>query len=256
MAHTLKHFTHSHILTKKNFSDEFLCDGCNMLGSGIRYHCSGCKFDLHEDCATCPEKLETYIHPGHKLTRVWEGLQSSTNGLSRPCNICGDQVKGLFYRCSEKVHQHSFFLHPLCSKFPSQVNHVIHNHHHLKFQSVPFIPNSRCSICGNIVSASSWSYRCDPCGVNIHLECVTLPYDHQEKRPVPPPGSNLGGSSAAVAPLPYYNQPPNYNYGYEVPYGYPPPPSTSSGGRKRKMFAIVCQIMTTAILGAALGVYG
>ncbi|KAI3940971.1 hypothetical protein MKW92_022783, partial [Papaver armeniacum] len=126
------------------------------------------------------------------------------------------------------------------------------------FQSVPFIPaNSHCSICRNLVSASSRSYRCDPCGVNIHLECVTLPYDHQAKRTLPPPGSNPGVCSAAVAPLPYNNhQPPNFKWGYAVPYGYPPPPQPSSDGRKRKMFAIVCQIATTAILGAFFGVYG
>ncbi|KAI3840417.1 hypothetical protein MKX03_037829 [Papaver bracteatum] len=255
MAHTLKHFTHSHTLTKKNFSGEFLCDGCNMLGSGIRYHCIGCKFDLHEDCSACPEKLKTYIHPDHKLTRVWEGLQSSTNGISRPCNVCGDHVKGLFYWCSDNVHQHLFFLHPLCSKFPSQVKHVIDSRHHLKFQSVPFIQNSRCSICRNLVPASSWSYRCDTCGVNIHLECLSLRYDHQEKRPVPPPpGSNPGVGSAVVAPLPCNNQPPNFNWGYAVPYGYPPPPS--SDGRKRRMFGIVCQIVITAFVGGIFGVYG
>ncbi|MCL7025698.1 hypothetical protein MKW94_027748 [Papaver nudicaule] len=251
MSNTLKHFTHSHILTKINFSDEFLCDGCNMLGSGVRYHCSGCKFDLHEGCATCPEKIDTYIHPGHKLTRVWEGLES-VDGLLR-----------LFYRCSSG--RHCFFIHPLCSKFPSEVKHVIDNHHPLKFQSVPVIPGSRCAICRNIVSAYSWSYRCDPCGVNIHLECVTVPYGpvgqvHQEKRPVPPPASNPCGGSAWMAPPAYNNPPPNCNYGYAVPYRYPPPhacpqgATSSSGGKKRRMFEIACKIATTVILGATLGV--
>ncbi|MCL7029189.1 hypothetical protein MKW94_013126 [Papaver nudicaule] len=163
-------------------NDEFSCDGCGMDGSGVRYHCKQCGFDLHEDCATCPEHLTSYIHPNHPLQRMWEGPENDY-GQSRPCDCCGDQVKGLYYKCAsgaaEKRYddgQHYFFIHPVCSKLPLQVRHAIDESHPLKLQSVPVIPDAWCAICRKIVSSSSWSYRCDPCGVNIHPQCVTLPY--------------------------------------------------------------------------------
>ncbi|MCL7029190.1 hypothetical protein MKW94_013127 [Papaver nudicaule] len=194
---TLQHFTHSHVLTKDQVfneyeiqkegnyhSNEFVCDACHTLGSGVRYHCKQCSFDIHEDCANCPQYL--YMYPNHQLELVWEGSESikKANGQLRPCDVCGDQVKGLFYICSsgaEKRYDDDrqfFYIHPLCSKFPSQVHHAIDKNHPLKFQSVPVIPNSLCAICRDVVYASSWSYRCDPCGVNIHLECVVLPFDN------------------------------------------------------------------------------
>ncbi|KAI3942563.1 hypothetical protein MKW92_051236 [Papaver armeniacum] len=191
---TLQHFTHPHLLTKLAIdqledegyeNDEFVCDVCSMNGSGARYHCKQCAFDLHEDCATCPGYLSTDMHPNHPLERIWEGPEKDYGQyLLRPCDVCGDQVKGLFYKCSigaaEKRYDdggHYFFIHPACSKLQLKVRHEIDDNHPLKLQSVPVIPDAWCGICRNLVSSSSWSYRCDPCGVNIHPQCVTLPYD-------------------------------------------------------------------------------
>ncbi|KAI3981846.1 hypothetical protein MKX01_017263 [Papaver californicum] len=60
-----------------------------------KYHCKQCTFYLHEDCGTFPEYLTFNFHPNHELERIWEGLEEDY-GLLRPCNVCGDQVKGLF----------------------------------------------------------------------------------------------------------------------------------------------------------------
>ncbi|KAI3912525.1 hypothetical protein MKW98_020987 [Papaver atlanticum] len=260
---TLQHFTHSHTLYREvsnhygnltkegNPSDEFMCDACHTLGSGARFHCKQCSFDLHEECANCPEYLNTYIHPNHQLELRWEGSIKRDYGKSRPCDICGDQVKGLFYTCSSGAEKryddgrHFFFIHPLCSKFPPRVPHGIDKNHPLRFQLVPVIPDSFCAICGDVVFSCSWSYRCDPCGVNIHLECVALPFDdhhrsgitysssrslkdpqaqtHQQKGPVHPPYGGYTGTTPFTPP-PYNNYgppaPPSYNY-----YPYPPPPN-------------------------------
>ncbi|XP_026411785.1 uncharacterized protein LOC113307565 [Papaver somniferum] len=258
---TLQHFTHSHILYREvtnhygnltkegNPSDEFMCDACYTLGSGARFHCKQCSFDLHEECASCPEYLNTYIHPNHQLELRWEGSSKKDYGKLRPCDICGDQVKGLFYTCSSGAEKryddgrHFFFIHPLCSKFPPRVPHGIDKNHPLRFQLVPVIPDSFCAICGDVVFSCSWSYRCDPCGVNIHLECVALPFDdhrhsgttyssrslkdpqaqmHQQKGPIDPPYGGYTGAIPVTAP-PYNNYypptPPSYNY-------YPPPNDT------------------------------
>ncbi|KAI3885739.1 hypothetical protein MKX03_027929 [Papaver bracteatum] len=183
---TLQNFTHPHVLIKELTLDptiystnRFVCDGCGMYGSGVRYHCKQCDFNLHEECATCPEYFTSNLHPNHELERIWEGLEEHYGQL-RPCNICGDQVKGLFYKCSsgadEKSYDdedHYFFIHPTCSKLPSQVV--------LKLQSVPIIPDAPCAVCSDIISSSSWSYRSDPpCSLNIHPQCVTLSHcNHQ-----------------------------------------------------------------------------
>ncbi|KAI3885737.1 hypothetical protein MKX03_027927 [Papaver bracteatum] len=203
---TLRHFTHPHVLIKQNFediqhegydNDEFECDGCSAAGSGARYHCKQCSFDLHEDCATCPGFLTSFIHPNHPLERIWEGPEND-HGQLRPCDVCGDQVKGLFYKCSsgaaEKRYNdesHYFFIHPTCSKFQPQLHHAIDENHPLRLQSVPVIPDAWCAICRKLVSSSSWSYRCDPCGINIHPQCITLPYvkyHQQQARPSRPSG--------------------------------------------------------------------
>ncbi|KAI3977761.1 hypothetical protein MKX01_039824 [Papaver californicum] len=271
-ANTLQHFTHSHTLTRESFdqyqNNEILCNACNTnIDSGVFYRCKQCNFNLHEYCADCPEYLDTYLHLNHQLELMWDGSDSIKKdyGQLRPCGICGDQVKGLFYICSsgaEKRHddgRHFFFIHPLCSKFPSQMRHPIDENHPLKFQSVPAIPGSVCAICSGVVSASLWSYRCDPCGVNIHIECVTLPFDnhqysprslkmlqqkgspklhqqkgspkmHQQKGPVHPPVSPTHGNYAGMTPFTappqnnyHPNPPPNYNYCYPQPYGPSPP---------------------------------
>ncbi|KAI3977764.1 hypothetical protein MKX01_039827 [Papaver californicum] len=170
----LRHFTHHHVLTIYT-SDGFRCDGCGMDGTSVRYRCKQCDFDLHEDCAACPESFTSFIHPNHPLERIWEGPESYG---WRPCNVCGDEVKGLFYKCSsgdaEKSYGdegHYFFIHPSCTKLPSQLI--------LKLQSVPVIPDDTgCAICRNVVSPSSWSYRCDSYGLVIHPQCVALPNDN------------------------------------------------------------------------------
>ncbi|MCL7022956.1 hypothetical protein MKW94_002821 [Papaver nudicaule] len=238
---TRKH-SHPHILIKEAFDQnlgvgyekgDFVCDACNTLGSGVRYHCRQCNFDLHEECATCPDKFK----PRMGEIRIYQRIPS--------CNVCGDQVDVLFYEClyGERC---CFFVHPLCTtKLPLEVRHVIDTIHPLTFQSAPFIPNSPCAICRSLVSASSWSYRCDPCGINIHLECVTLPYFeassssrsprdphqqmHRERRPVPPPpplssppydddgnGGTAPPAHSCIYPH-YYNYPPSSHY-----YSYPP----------------------------------
>ncbi|KAI3899306.1 hypothetical protein MKW92_024327 [Papaver armeniacum] len=269
---TLEHFTHPHILTREAFhqNSEFVCNACNTLGSGARYHCKLCSFDIHEDCADCPEYLNTYLHRNHQLELMWDGSESNKKdyGNLRPCGVCGDQVKGLFYICSSGAEkrtndgEHFFFIHPLCSKFPSQVRHPIHENHPLKFQSVSVSHNSVCAICRCVVSDSSWSYRCDPCRVNIHIECVTLPFDnsprspkmiqqkesprmfqqqgspkmYQQKRPVDPlPASPKYGSYSGTTPFtpqphnPYHQNPPphNYSYGHSQPPPQPYGPSPS-----------------------------
>ncbi|KAI3887587.1 hypothetical protein MKW92_020275 [Papaver armeniacum] len=285
---TLRHFTHpTHILRKEApdtkvagyQNGRFICDACNTLGSGIRYHCKQCQFDLHEECATCPEDLTcSYLqHNKHQFSLVWEGSEL-IKGVLRSCDVCGDQVNGLFYKGTSGGS--CLFLHPSCSNFPSQLHHVMDKRHPLTFQSFPVIRNSACTVCGGVVDASSWSYRCDPCGINIHLECLLLPYlgMHHEKKPIPPPASSPYDGNAGTASLAYrYNYPPSSHYYSYTPtpaYQYsstemPLPPyhnyytpssssqqetTSSSGGSKRRMYVLAGRIALRLIFTATFGV--
>ncbi|XP_026430723.1 uncharacterized protein LOC113327811 [Papaver somniferum] len=194
---TLQHITHPHVLIKQTFediqnegyeNDEFVCDGCRIEGSGARYHCKQCSFDLHEDCATCPGFLTSSIHPNHPLELIWEGAEND-HGQLRPCDVCGNQVQGLFYKCSsgapEKRYDdgnHYFFIHPTCSKFQPQLHHPTDENHPLRLQPVPVIPDG-----------------------NMNSQCVTLPYNNYQQ--VIPDG-NINPQCAA---LPYNNYHGNIN---------------------------------------------
>ncbi|OVA15568.1 C1-like [Macleaya cordata] len=166
-----------------------------------------CKFNLHEECATCETYLSTHIHPLHKLELNWEepaddhhqyllimnkkktghgggdgttygGGGGGGGGLIRHCDVCGEQVKGLYYTCPSCLH---FFIHPVCTRFPARLPHVIDNKHDLTFQSALA---TSCNVCKDI--CTSWRYRCGPCGYDIHLECVTTPFSSSSSKSLLP----------------------------------------------------------------------
>ncbi|KAJ0887643.1 putative Zinc finger, ZZ-type superfamily [Helianthus annuus] len=81
----IQHFIHQHVLHKLYMTSEFNCDGCNTGGYGVRYRCSACDFDLHEQCATTPHRISANIHPHHHLALV------NRPGDSHLCHISGDK---------------------------------------------------------------------------------------------------------------------------------------------------------------------
>ncbi|XWS55622.1 hypothetical protein CRYUN_Cryun09bG0016600 [Craigia yunnanensis] len=202
---TIQHFTHCHSLTKLSANTEFLCDGCRILGNGTRYRCEPCDFDLHYHCGTCPMELSSFMHE-HGLKLVLHKLQD-TRQNDRFCDLCGDTVEGLFYRCNLC----DFDVHPPCTQLPQYVRHVMHKDHPLRLQgSVP----GRCMVCKD--TCASWHYGCGICCFDLHLECVLSPCEEATrtstprslKTPAPPPSAS-----------PFFD--PYYAYGYGV---IPPPP--------------------------------
>ncbi|XAR66265.1 Diacylglycerol kinase [Bertholletia excelsa] len=191
----LQHFTHpSHPLQKLQIASVYVCNGCNTLGFGERYHCAACDFDLHERCATCPASLPpSHLHRVHSLTLVYRPVAGG--GI---CDICLDPVNGLFYTCPAC----NFDVHPLCTQLPPQVHHQFDPWHPLTLQEA--MPG-RCNICHQ--ECPSWRYRCGACHVDVHIECITAP----PQRPPPatwvPPGSlGFGGYPAAFEQNGYPNQ--------------------------------------------------
>lgn len=108
----IQHFTHPHPLPKLFISREFRCNGCNMSGYGMRYRCSGCDFDLHEQCATSPNILSSHIHPQHHLMLV------NRPGNICTCDVCGNWADGLSYTCRAC----NFDVHPLCTQTACTLN--------------------------------------------------------------------------------------------------------------------------------------
>ncbi|XWS67125.1 hypothetical protein CRYUN_Cryun05aG0260100 [Craigia yunnanensis] len=195
---TIQHFTHNHPLTKVYENKEFLCDGCKTLGSGTRYRCHDCDFDLHEHCSACPTVFSSFMHPQHNLSLALRNPQA-TNQNVHACDVCGDLIEGLFYRCQLC----DFDVHPICTQLPEHVKHVMHPNHLLKLQS--FHPGW-CMVCKGM--CTSWRYRCELCSYDLHLECVLAPFNMSTPRFVPPaappPSSACYSCDSVVLPRPPY----------------------------------------------------
>ncbi|XP_042055930.1 uncharacterized protein LOC121800424 [Salvia splendens] len=223
---SINHFTHPHPLTAADNNQEFSCDGCKTLGSGKRFCCNACDFDLHDYCATCPRSLSSFMHP-HPLTLVLRKPASAKTArlVDRVCDLCRETVDGLFYRCKEC----EFDVHPLCTQLPEKLNHALHAIHPLILRSSP--AEGLCAVCRRL--CGGWRYGCRACRVDIHLECVLEPvvgyqqYDRSiGQGGIPMFDHNIGiPFHAPPGFAPFYGYPsydPRFNMYHGGQYMYPP----------------------------------
>ena len=63
------HFTHpQHPLSMVDIPDLFTCTGCKEYGSGKRFVCQQCEFQLHDFCAFAPPALKAHpLHSQHSV---------------------------------------------------------------------------------------------------------------------------------------------------------------------------------------------
>lgn len=172
--HVVQHFTHNHPLTKVDGYGEFTCGGCKTYGFGKTYRCAWCDYNLHDQCATCPATLLSFMHPQHKLRLVFRGPEHTHQNNRRMCDICDESVEGLYYHCEPC----SFDVHPLCTKLPQHVRHVPHPDHLLELNY--WGASNTCMVCNNAIR--SWRYKCGPCGLDVHMECVDSPESSEENQ--------------------------------------------------------------------------
>nr|XP_016507408.1 PREDICTED: diacylglycerol kinase theta-like [Nicotiana tabacum] len=247
---------------------KYLCEGCMIPGSGKRYHCHDCNFNLHEHCGTCPPNLSSFMHPYHSLKLV------ERNHLrERFCNVCRDTIEGLSYRCELC----EFDVHPLCTQLPETLRHALHKH---PLRLLGSSEAGKCAVCSGECDASSWRYRCALCGFDIHMGCVPIQCEKKmTDRGIPmyvPPSlfphhqqQYFGVYAYGNSSTPYWNPTPNYSPGPSnmQHYNYMPHPPLHlqhhcqgqaqtyfGGGIGQIMFelvkALVVGVMTNMIFGA------
>ncbi|CAA2954387.1 uncharacterized protein LOC111390161 [Olea europaea var. sylvestris] len=211
----IKHFIHpGHQLTAIDGHDQpYLCDRCKTPGTGKRFRCNRCDFDLHEYCGTCPGTFSATMHQ-HPLTLVSLKAESASK-ITRICDLCSDPVEGLFYECKEC----KFNVHPLCTQFPKELNHALHKIHPLILQ-----PNSLpgfCAVCKDL--CRGWRYRCKACNFDIHVECILVPSVKCPQSPPQNAQSSQRGMPTFDQGIPF-QPPPQFggHYAHGFPYGYGP----------------------------------
>ncbi|KAK8638530.1 hypothetical protein V6N13_136969 [Hibiscus sabdariffa] len=113
---TIQLSTHRHPLTEVGANTQFLCDGCQTPGSGTRYRCQPCDFDLHLHCANSPEPKKTIKHflHYHPLTEYSGNIPAYCDGCRTPCS-------GTWYRCDAC----QFDLHHHCANSPVEVSYPL-----------------------------------------------------------------------------------------------------------------------------------
>lgn len=241
--YVVHHFTHIHPLTKVDGYSEFTCGGCKTYGFGKIYRCSSCDYNLHEHCAKCLPTILSFMHPQHELQLVFRGPEQ-THHEKRMCDICDEPVEGLFYQC----HPCGFDVHPLCTQLPQHVRHVPHPAHLLELSR--WGASSTCMVCSGAIR--SWRYKCGPCGLDVHMECVNT-----SAASVATIQQRCYGSQPYYHPSQYYQ--PYYNHGNANHQGRVDQESTPSIGRR--MFGVlmaltvgvVCNIVAGPVSGAFTG---
>ncbi|KAL1210016.1 Protein VACUOLELESS GAMETOPHYTES [Cardamine amara subsp. amara] len=250
----VQHFTHIHPLTKVEGYGEFMCGGCKTYGFGSTYRCTLCDYNLHDQCATCPPTLHSFMHPHHELRLVFKGPEQ-THQDKRMCNICDESVEGLYYQCEPC----GFDVHPICSQLPQRVSHVHHLDHLLELSHQPGGSNT-CMVCRRTIR--SWRYKCGQCRLDVHMECV---HSAASAAAITTQQRSFGSQQQFYPQFyqPYYNHQfyqPYYNQGYNQGYTNPGPVQNSDQSIGRRMFGIlmaltvgvVCNVIASP-LSTALG---
>nr|GMD59499.1 binding protein [Ipomoea batatas] len=88
------------------------------------------------------------------------------------CSACSLEAKSApVYTCT----QCNFCLHKKCFEMPRELTHPFDTAHVLSLLPVPAYPEGlfSCDACGK--RGNGFSYNCQPCGIDLHTICASLP---------------------------------------------------------------------------------
>ncbi|WCJ44786.1 Cysteine/Histidine-rich C1 domain family protein [Euphorbia peplus] len=169
------HFGHpQHHLNQVDLPDLFTCAGCKEYGSGKRFSCQQCDFQLHEFCGLAPKLLSA--HPLHMQHHLLFSAKPVKGGiLKSKCDVCGKATKGYTFKCNACTYQ----MHPCCAMLSNEMNISVHPHKLRIMPAMSTLPNNGSDgggfSCGECKKSkrSGRLYRCTVCDhYYLHAVCA------------------------------------------------------------------------------------
>ncbi|KAL6562772.1 hypothetical protein OROHE_005360 [Orobanche hederae] len=109
-------------------------------------------------------------HFSHRHPLELSHLHQEDNAV---CSGCEHDILGPAYICTKP--ECAFLLHDLCFDLPRHLRHRSHPNHSLVLHSPPPYTDREftCNACGE--SGNAFTYHCDTCKFDLHVECASLP---------------------------------------------------------------------------------
>lgn len=160
-----------------SYLHSYTCDGCKEKGSGPRYRCESCDYDLHEACmfpssTTHHEFFKDSTFRFFKKPPTLCNTYNCKKDHKRYCDACTKPIKGFAYQSEEK----KFDLHPCCMNLKRELNI---NGTKFRLQKSKNVSEKLCVLCDkkkvakdSFSSFGGLSYvsECEEC--HLHVYCV------------------------------------------------------------------------------------
>ncbi|KAH1114255.1 hypothetical protein J1N35_007633 [Gossypium stocksii] len=160
-----------HPISQTYLPDLFTCASCKEFGSGLRFTCTDCDYQLHDFCALAPPALKRHpIHPLHKLIFFHKPVKGGI--LKSRCDICDKPTKGSVFKCTIC----SFQMHPCCAMLSTEIFNISLHPHTLRLLPMPGQSSNgdpaglACGECNR--RRSGRVYRCTICDYHLHAVCA------------------------------------------------------------------------------------
>ncbi|XP_061373375.1 protein VACUOLELESS GAMETOPHYTES-like [Gastrolobium bilobum] len=183
------HCSHpQHPLLMIDIKDLFTCTGCKEYGSGKRFVCQQCDFQLHDFCAMAPPALKA--HPLHSQHPMLFHSKPGKSGMAKSkCDVCGKPTKGFAFLCIACAFQ----MHPCCAMLNTEIEYAPHPHTLRVMPTTPVTttPSSGDSggvVCGECKKRRSGKvYRCTVCDYHLHAVCAKSKINGLQANGIKPP---------------------------------------------------------------------
>ncbi|KAJ1394959.1 Zinc finger, PHD-type, conserved site [Sesbania bispinosa] len=185
------HFSHpQHPLSMMDIKDLFICVGCKEYGSGKRFVCQQCDYQLHDFCALAPPALKA--HPFHSQHSMLFHSKPAKSGMAKSkCDVCGKPTKGFAFLCTACAFQ----MHPCCAMLNTEIEYPNHPHTLKIMPSTSTNPSSNYTdsgggsiVCGECKKKRSGKvYRCTVCDYHLHAVCAKSKVNGLQANGIKPP---------------------------------------------------------------------